>query len=142
MARPSKLTADVQARVVQAIMAGATYEHAAMYGGIAYRTFAEWMQKGAGGREPYAQFVQAVKDAEGAAAVANLAHIRKAASDGTWQAAAWLLERRYPEMYGRQRHEHSGPGGGPIQTEDVTEIDKRALAILKALQAIDGSDDE
>jgi hypothetical protein len=30
-----------------------------------------------------------------------LAVIRKAAKDGTWQAAAWLVERRYPASYGR-----------------------------------------
>jgi hypothetical protein len=27
--------------------------------------------------------------------------IDKAAGEGTWQAAAWKLERRYPESYGR-----------------------------------------
>lgn len=29
----------------------------------------------------------------------------------------WRLERRWPELFGRVRHEHSGPDGGPIPTE-------------------------
>lgn len=28
--------------------------------------------------------------------------IAKAASSGNWQAAAWLLERRFPQNYGRR----------------------------------------
>jgi hypothetical protein len=42
-----------------------------------------------------------VKDAEGEGVKTCLAIIRKAALDGQWTAAAWLLERRYPDMYGR-----------------------------------------
>lgn len=34
---------------------------------------------------------------------------------GQWTAAAWWLERRHPGKYARiDRHEHSGPEGGPI----------------------------
>jgi hypothetical protein len=32
-----------------------------------------------------------------------------------WQAAAWILERRYPEHFGRRQLEVTGSGGGPIQ---------------------------
>jgi hypothetical protein len=35
----------------------------------------------------------------------------------TWTAAAWILERRQPDRWGRrERIEHSGPGGKPIET--------------------------
>lgn len=33
----------------------------------------------------------------------------------SWQSAAWLLERRYPEHFGRRQVEVTGAGGGPIQ---------------------------
>lgn len=97
MARKSKLTPEVQERIVQAISMGATYELASQFGGIHYDTFNEWM-KG----KP--DFSEAVKAAEGRAVVGWLAKIEKAASDGNWQAAAWKLERRYPENYGRTDH--------------------------------------
>jgi hypothetical protein len=40
-------------------------------------------------------------EAEGRAAIGWLALIEQAAREGNWQAAAWKLERRYPETYGR-----------------------------------------
>ena len=46
--RPSKLTAESQKRITDAIRVGATYELAAQYGGVAYNTFNEWMKAGAG----------------------------------------------------------------------------------------------
>lgn len=108
MARPTKYTPDVVKRITDAIKLGATYELAASYGGISYRTFAEWNEK-----KP--QFSQAIKDAEGEAAVKWLAKIETAASDGQWTAAAWKLERRYPRDYGRTVNEHTGKDGGPIK---------------------------
>jgi len=132
MASPqSRLTPDTLTRVIQAIRVGATYELAAQYGGVSYRTFRNWVLRGeaeierrenprvkAGseqwdGEQPFVDFVQALRDAEGAAAVKWLALIDKAA-DTTWQAAAWKLERRYPSDYGRTVQEVQGKDGGAI----------------------------
>jgi len=44
--RPTKLTADVQARIVQAIEAGNYLDVAARYGGIAPSTLHAWVQRG------------------------------------------------------------------------------------------------
>lgn len=126
MARKSKLTPGVQQRIVQAIELGATYELAASYGGITYQTFRVWM-------DTKPSFSEAVKAAEGKAAVKWLAKIEAAASDGNWQAAAWKLERRYPGDYGRTRTEHTGKDGGPILTKDVTDMtDEELDAIIAA----------
>ena len=109
MARRSKLTPEVQQRICDAIVIGATYEHAAAYGGVAYETFNNW-------RHANVQFSEALKAAEARAVVGWLAKIEKAASEGTWQAAAWKLERRYPDRYGRtvQQVEHGGIAGEPM----------------------------
>lgn len=95
MARRSKYTPEVVRRLTDAIRLGATYELACAYAGISEDSFARWRAK-------YADFAEAIKEAEGGAAVGWLARIEQAAKDGTWQAAAWKLERRYPEQYGRQ----------------------------------------
>jgi len=92
----------------------------------------------------HAQLVQRIGIAEGEAAQRWLAQIEQAAqgktvtdTDGNqvvlvppcWQAAAWKLERRYPEAYGRRRVEHTGADGGPISlamTDEVLDGDEEA----------------
>ena len=36
-----------------------------------------------------------------------LRQIKEAAQNGDWRAAAWMLERRYPEKWGRRRARRS-----------------------------------
>jgi hypothetical protein len=103
----SKLTPEVQARIVQALELGATYEQAAGYGGVSYETFRVW-------REQNPAFSVAVKEAEARAAVRWLQQIEQAAQEGSWQAAAWKLERRYPRDFGRWVTEVQGADGGPL----------------------------
>jgi len=116
--RRSKYTPETVDKLTQAIRLGATYRLACDYAGISDDTFARW-------RERYAGFAEAIKLAEGEGALKSLAVIERAANgvkgeDGeyilapTWQAAAWKLERRYPEMYGKQRMELTGANGGPV----------------------------
>ncbi len=107
MARPLKYTPEAVQRITQAIELGATYKLAASYGGITFQTFNNW-------RDTKPAFAQAVQDAEGKGAIKWLAKIEAAASDGNWQAAAWKLERRYPQDYGRTVQEHQGKDGGPL----------------------------
>lgn len=103
MTRRAKYTPDAVAKITDAIRMGATYELASNYAGIAYETFRMW-------RDKYPAFSAAIKAAEGEAAMKWLTMIEDAAHNGTWQAAAWKLERRYPEQYGRQvtDNQHSG----------------------------------
>jgi hypothetical protein len=49
-----------------------------------------------------ATFRDAVEKAEADAEVRYSAQVAKAATDGTWQAAAWWLERRRHTDYGRK----------------------------------------
>jgi transposase len=93
--RPTQRTPENAKRLMDALRMGATYEIACGYAGISTDTFQRW-------RAADAAFAAQIKEAEGAAAVGWLAKIEKAANDNVWQAAAWKLERRYPEQYGRQ----------------------------------------
>lgn len=101
--RKSKYTPEVVKRFTDALRVGSTYKLACDYAGITEETLSQWRKK-------YPEFSEALKEAEGGAAIKWLALIDKAAQDGTWQAAAWKLERRYPESYGRTvtSQEHSG----------------------------------
>lgn len=96
MARPTKYTPATVKKITEAIGKGATYELAAAYAGVSYDVFNRWMQD-----KSKSEFRDAVKLAEGKAALGWLAKIDAAAADGNWQAAAWKLERRHPRHYGR-----------------------------------------
>lgn len=104
MARPSKYTAQTVERIIEAIAKGASLKLAAAYGGISYDALNEWMHRNR-------QFRQQIESAEAHAAARWLDHIELAAQEGAWQAAAWKLERRYPDDYGRRERQdvhHSG----------------------------------
>lgn len=95
MARPSKYTAERVERLLHGIRLGWRYELACAYAGVHYATFARW-------RLAFPQFCEAVKEAEAQGEATSLRAIHAAASAGEWRAAAWLLERRFPETYGRR----------------------------------------
>lgn len=109
MGRKSKLTTDVQDKIVQALRAGNYFETACEYAGVSPSTAYEWIQRGEG-RHPkrrrtkvYAEFAEAVKKAAANAEVKNVAVIQQATND-SWRAAAWWLQRRFPSRWGRQEN--------------------------------------
>lgn len=112
-------------KLIAAILLGATYELAAQYAGISADTFDRWRSKARTAKPgtPLATLRDRLREAEGKAAVTWLRQIEKAAKEGNWNAAAWKLERRYPELYGRviQKQEHTGPVGGPVQIQVLYE---------------------
>ena len=103
--RPSKLTHERQAKICDAIRAGNYLETAAAFAGIDKTTMYLWMRKGrAANRGKHREFVDAVEKAMADAEARDVALIGKAAADGTWQAAAWRLERKHPDRWGRRDH--------------------------------------
>jgi transposase len=95
VARPSKYSPATVAKIVKALGQGASYEVAAAAAGICYETLNTW-------RKERPEFSEALQAAEAKAEVRWLQQIDKAAKEGTWQAAAWKLERRYPERWAKR----------------------------------------
>ncbi len=102
MARPTSLTPDIGTKLVRAISGGNTRETSANYAGISVATLYVWLAKG---RQQatgvYHEFLEAVEKAEAEAVITSVVTIREAARE-SWQAAAWWLERRYPDAWGRK----------------------------------------
>ena len=145
MARPTKLTKEVQERILQAVQAGNYLDTAAQYAGIDGSTMRRWVQKGEGegATEPYRAFCTALKSARASAEVRSVALIQTAASNGTWQAAAWYLERSYPDRWGRTRVEVTGADNAPIRVDvdsEALEAKVRALAAKQASTAKKGKE--
>lgn len=99
MARPSKLTPESQAVIVDAILHGATYKDSAEAAGVEYNTFNEWMKKGAEAKSgAYREFNEAVSKANAECAVNFTRIIQSNAAKGDWKAALeWLKRRRRNE---------------------------------------------
>ena len=106
--RKSKDTPENRQTIINAVEQGVPYRHACAMAGLSEDTFARM-------REKSAEFAEAIKAAEGRAVAGRLARIRMAENDH-WQAAAWWLERKYPQEFGKtvQEQQHTGKDGAPL----------------------------
>lgn len=138
--RPTKLTPEVQASIVQAISAGNYLKHAAMYAGVCADSVNYWCKRGE--REHagiYFAFSEAVKKAEAAAVARNVAIIQQAAHK-SWQAAAWWLERKFPDDFALHTHnELTGKGGGPVSVTVVV-ASPRAKKLVDEIMRGEGTE--
>ena len=95
--RPTKLTPEVQQTIVNALAAGVYLETAAFAAGITRETLNEWLRNGAKFQTGVQKgFSDAVKKALASSELRHAATI-SVASQSQWQAAAWILERRWPQ---------------------------------------------
>ncbi len=122
--RPTKMTADRVARLQEALRGGHTRVTAAALAGIGTSTLYAWM---AAANRPdaapeFVEFLDAIKTAEVEAEDALLAIIRDAAAK-QWQAAAWILERRHPDNWGRRFKADVSVAPPPPREAGVTTIE-------------------
>lgn len=141
LGRPSKYNPERGERILSALNAGNTRKAASAYGGIDPTTFSRWMDWGEEGREPFDVFCAAVKKAEADAEVRMVATIIKASQE-TWQAAAWWLERRRTEDYGRTLRTDNvtiikGDADAPVVVTEATS--SKLAGRLKTLKATQGA---
>lgn len=122
--RPTALTPEIHNRVIAYIKAGGYVETAAAAAGVNKSTLYNWLKRGA--KEDagiYRDFSESVEKAMAEAEMIDVARINKAAQDGVWQAAAWRLERKHPDRWGKkEKHEHTGADGGPISLKGLSSL--------------------
>ena len=137
MARPTKLTIQMQEKIVQAIRAGNYAEIACRAAGISPSTYYRWIERGEQERDGISgEFTEAVRLAEAESEVHAVALLRRAMPDD-WRAALAYLERRHPGRWRQHKtSELTGPNGGPIQTEHPVDLSQLSDEELKLLQDI------
>jgi hypothetical protein len=108
--RFTKLTPEVQKSICTDIADGLDQKHAALRAGVAPRTVQHWLTVGRRAGETTDEtealcvaFLASYEKAVADAVAANVQLIQIVAREGTWQAAAWWLERRHPDLYGSDR---------------------------------------
>ena len=95
MARPTKLTPETQAAIIEALSIGATYKDAAEAAGVDYVTFNNWMIAGEQAKAgKFFEFFYLVRRTEANARNNYLRTIKEAAEGGDWRAALEYLKRR------------------------------------------------
>lgn len=151
--RPTKFTPERVERFLTAIKAGHYRNTACDYAGISFQTLRNWIKIAEGPDAPpeYLEFLDSLKKAEADAEVFDLALIRRAATgekDETtgeylvkpqWQAAAWRLERKNPEKWGRRdatKVELTGADGGPLDVRVALGVDQTAIEGLLGVLAV------
>jgi hypothetical protein len=125
--RPTKLSPELANKILESLRAGIGRNPAIEAAGLGRSTFYHWLELGARARSgKYLDFLDRVKKAEADAAIRNIVTVQRCAmggelvsritvvkSDGTvierqrysapdFRAAAWWLERRHPEEWGRR----------------------------------------
>ena len=100
--RPEIITQDLIKEVCNYIAAGFSYSVAAKLAGIAESTFFRWRAMGQleGAEDIYKIFYIEVEEASAFSEAEALQLVRSSAiKERNWRAAAWFLERRFPEKY-------------------------------------------
>ena len=140
-------------RLLEALRHGDFIDDACAYSGISEDTFYRWMREG---RElqrrldagetlteeetEIRKMSETIKEAELVGQHAALAVIQRAANAGTWQAAAWFLERRNKKW--SNRTELTGANGAPISvTTTREELTERMLELLGDMEVGSEGDD-
>lgn len=136
------LSEELIERLANTIRGGAYVETAAAFCGISKDTFYRWLRlaESDDSTELLLKLSDAVKKAMAEAELRDLRVIDQAAQGGVWQAAAWRLERKYHDRWGRQAKvqiEHSGLEGKPLEVTDRAARLKRILTDPDALSALE-----
>ena len=130
MGRPTKLTEERQEALCNLLRRAISIEAACQIVGIDESLYYKWRKRGReelqrvaeDGRrrvrkdeKPYVAFFKESTRAQGEAEQTLTKHWYNAANED-WRAAMELLQRKFPERWSKkQKHEHSGPEGGPMR---------------------------
>ncbi len=120
--RPSKLTPELQAKIVDIISAGNFREVAARYCRISDRTFQGWMARGAQTESgPQYEFFRAVIEAEQSAEIRAVAYVMRGGAKDP-KHAEWWLERKHPRRWARRQPDEIPVGGDTLVQQVIFQL--------------------
>ena len=100
---PHKLNKTICDKICEGVLKGNYITTVCQSVGINRNTYYNWKKKGEQGIEPYKQFYDRVTEAEAQAEMDILNVIYTNAIDqGNWLSSAWILERKYPNRFGKR----------------------------------------
>lgn len=103
MGRNGKLTRELCDTICENLRRGNYITTSCRACGITTKTYYNWKRRGEKGEEPYATFLERTDKAEAEGEMACLEVIYNSAIEsGNWLSGAWILERKYPNRYGKR----------------------------------------
>lgn len=104
MGRKTKLTKQLQDRIIEHIRNGNYPSISAQLEGVAESTYYSWMKKGreAKRKNIYREFHDAVREAEAFSEAYHVNLVRKRADQGDLGASKFFLSRKFPERWGKK----------------------------------------
>jgi len=102
--RKTKLTPEIQERIVSACKLGMPDEYVARLAGISNKTLQRWKQRGELGKSAeFRKFNLLIGEARSDVMQNALFVVNRAAIEGReYRAATWLLEKLFPEHFGKK----------------------------------------
>ncbi|MCS7001168.1 MAG: helix-turn-helix domain-containing protein [Bacteroidota bacterium] len=88
-------------QIASAVQDGVPITSAVKLVGLTRRTHYDWLQRAEEGQEPYATYAAIIEQAQAKAIAAAISAIR-ARWNQDWKAAAWFLERCFPDQFARR----------------------------------------
>lgn len=140
---PSKFNPATCAKILQATRQANFRSVICRAANVHPTTLENWLERGELAVEQgktddeYGEFFEEYERAEAEAEMLLVARLQRASQEGDVRANLELLRRRYRERWGdRVQAEHSGPGGGPIETQSSIDVDKLPLDKRRQLLAL------
>ena len=126
--RPIKLTPTMQSELAELIKAGNYVEVACDLAGIHRSTYYDWMKKARASKRAnrYTAFSDTIKKAHAFSEARDVALIARA-GEKHWQAAAWRLERKYPDRWGKQKMEIQHSGKVEADVSHIADTDREVI---------------
>ena len=103
LGRPTRLTPEIQGKIVKALTAGNFRRPAVKWAGVGYRTFLTWMERGLDEQpgQIHCDFRRAVEEAECTAEILAVARIMEAGKADV-NHYKWYLERKHWQRWGKK----------------------------------------
>lgn len=129
LGRPTKLTKRLKDSLFKALKDGVSYETACEFAGIWPSTFYKWISEGERDKENNfkTEFSEFSEDIKKVNATVEIDLIQQVSKDKSWQSKAWILERRFPDKWGRKERVE-----GEIKHDHTHTVDIKAVREIYA----------
>jgi hypothetical protein len=130
----TKYSPFVTRKICRLVAEGLNPQAAASLAGISAPAFDQWQRD-------FPEFSLSIQQAEAKCQASLLSTINQAIREGEWRAAAWVLERRWPEEFGGKGRPliPTQREGRPLP-EDYIEAVCKALGVTGKIEPIDRPD--